>query len=125
LWSLVGIAVLLLLEKRFNLRWGRMFAAYLMWYSFGRFFIEAMRLDPSDVFFGLRTNQLSALGGFLLGFALLMIQRYRHTGVETTGYMPGRTNKTLTVEDNSSVDESGQPDILKAEVQLSSPLEKD
>jgi prolipoprotein diacylglyceryl transferase len=93
LWSLLGIAVLLVLEQRFNLRWGRMFAGYLMWYSFGRFFIESIRLDPSDIFMGLRTNQWSAVIGFLLGFALLMIQRYRHTGIEISGYLPGRSNK--------------------------------
>jgi prolipoprotein diacylglyceryl transferase len=95
LWSLAGIAVLLLLERRFNLRWGRMFALYLMWYSFGRFFIEGIRLDPSDVFLGLRTNQISALVGFLVGLALLMILRARHTGIETTGYLPGRSNRAL------------------------------
>ncbi|NBR64822.1 MAG: prolipoprotein diacylglyceryl transferase [Actinobacteria bacterium] len=93
LWSLLGIAVLLLVEQRFNMRWGRMFAAYLMWYSFGRFFVESIRLDPSDVFMGLRTNQWSALLGFLIGFALLMIQRSRHTGIEETGYLPGRSAK--------------------------------
>jgi prolipoprotein diacylglyceryl transferase len=95
LWSLAGIAVLLLLERRFNLRWGRMFALYLVWYSVGRFFIEAIRLDPSDVFFGLRTNQLSALFGILVGLTLFMIQRTRHRGEETTGYLPGRSNKAL------------------------------
>jgi prolipoprotein diacylglyceryl transferase len=95
LWSLAGIAVLLLLERRFNLRWGRMFALYLVWYSVGRFFIEAIRLDPSDVFFGLRTNQISALAGVLVGLDLFMIQRARHTGEETTGYLPGRSNRAL------------------------------
>jgi prolipoprotein diacylglyceryl transferase len=98
LWSLLGIAVLLLLERRFNLRWGRMFAAYLIWYSVGRFFVESIRLDPSDVFFGLRSNQISALAGILVGLTLFMIQRARHTGVETTGYLPGRFNKQLAVE---------------------------
>lgn len=98
LWSLLGIAVLLLLERRFNLRWGRMFAAYLMWYSVGRFFVESIRLDPSDIFFGLRTNQISALAGILIGLALFMIQRARHTGEETTGYLSGRFNKQLAEE---------------------------
>ena len=90
IWSLIGVGVLLLLERRINLRWGRLFALYLMWYSFGRFFVESIRLDPSDVFLGLRTNQWSALVGFLVGLALLMIQRQRHTGIETSGYLPGR-----------------------------------
>ena len=98
LWSLLGIAVLLLLESRFNLRWGRMFAAYLMWYSLGRFFIEGIRLDPSDVFLGLRTNQWSAVIAFLVGLALLRIQYARHTGVEETGYLPGRSARPQAVK---------------------------
>ncbi len=91
LWSLLGVGVLLFLESRFNLRWGKMFASYLMWYSFGRFFIESIRLDPSDVYFGLRTNQWSAVFGFLLGLTLMVVQRYRHTGIELSGYLPGRS----------------------------------
>lgn len=98
LWSLLGIAVLLLLESKFNLRWGRMFAAYLMWYSLGRFFIEGIRLDPSDVFLGLRTNQWSAVIAFLVGLALLRIQYARHTGVEETGYLPGRSARPQPVK---------------------------
>ena len=129
LWSLLGIAVLLLLERRFNLRWGRMFAAYLMWYSFGRFFVESIRLDPSDVFFGLRTNQISALAGILVGLALFMIQRAKHTGVETTGYLPGRFNKHLAqetdAEEPTDMDKVEQnSDVQGTEVGLTKSTEK-
>ena len=124
LWSLAGIGVLLLLERRFNLRWGRMFALYLMWYSIGRFFIESIRLDPSDVFLGLRTNQISALVGILVGLTLFMIQRAKHTGEETTGYLPGRTNRTLEdqskglvePEDSSSPKAEQQPELNTEEL---------
>jgi prolipoprotein diacylglyceryl transferase len=115
LWSLAGIAVLLLLERRFNLRWGRMFALYLVWYSVGRFFIEAIRLDPSDVFFGLRTNQISALVGVLVGLALFMIQRARHTGEETTGYLPGRSNKALEQANEQPEDQAETADSTSTE----------
>ena len=129
LWSLLGIAVLMLLERRFNLRWGRMFAAYLMWYSFGRFFVESIRLDPSDVFFGLRTNQISALAGILVGLALFMIQRARHTGVETSGYLPGRFNKQLAqetdAEEPTDMDKVEQnSDVQGTEVGLTKSTEK-
>jgi len=119
LWSILGIVVLLLLEQRFNLRWGRMFALYLMWYSLGRFFIEGIRLDPSDLILGLRTNQMSALVGLLLGFALLMLQRYRHTGVETTGYLPGRSNKQAISSENPTSDAD------ESEVELPHTSDKD
>lgn len=129
LWSLLGIAVLLLLERRFNLRWGRMFAAYLMWYSLGRFFVESIRLDPSDIYFGLRTNQISALAGILIGLALFMIQRARHTGEETTGYLPGRFNKQLAQEEASvepvEQDKAEQnSDVEGSEVGLTQSTEK-
>jgi prolipoprotein diacylglyceryl transferase len=110
LWSLLGIAVLLLLEARFNLRWGRMFGLYLIWYSVGRFFIEGMRLDPSEVILGLRTNQWSAILGFLVGLAILVYQNSKHSGVETTGYLPGRGPRNevkdteLTTLDESEVE---------------------
>jgi len=125
LWSLLGVVILLLLEQRFNLRWGRMFALYLMWYSFGRFFIEGIRLDPSDVVLGLRTNQVSALVGLLLGFALFMIQRARHTGIETTGYLPGRSNKQLAAPESASADESLTSAVEESEVELAQSKEKD
>lgn len=124
LWSLLGIAVLLLAEKRYNLRWGRMFAAYLMWYSTGRYFIESIRLDPSDVFFGLRTNQISALVGILVGLALFMIQRARHTGIETTGYLPGRYNRQLVQESAETVESEQTSDVEASEVGLTESTEK-
>ncbi len=95
IWSVIGIGVLLFLERRFNLRWGRMFALYLIWYSVGRFFIEGIRLDSSEVFFDLRTNQWSAIFGALIGLTLFIVQRYRHTGVEQTAYLPGRSRAPI------------------------------
>jgi D-arabinose 1-dehydrogenase-like Zn-dependent alcohol dehydrogenase len=96
-----------------------------MWYSFGRFFIEGIRLDPSDVVLGLRTNQISALVGLLLGLALFMIQRARHTGIETTGYLPGRSNKKLAAAESASADESITSAVEESEVELAQSKEKD
>ncbi|NBW73091.1 MAG: prolipoprotein diacylglyceryl transferase [Microbacteriaceae bacterium] len=91
LWSILGIVALLLLERRFNLRWGKLFSLYLIWYGIGRFFIESIRMDSADVFLGLRTNQWSALVGVLIGLLIYVLQTSRHTGIETTGYLPGRS----------------------------------
>ena len=84
LWDVVIAIVLLGLDKRLQLRWGRMFASYLALYSLGRFWIEGLRIDVSDVFLGLRTNQWSALLGVALGLALLIWSRRNHTGTETS-----------------------------------------
>ncbi|MDO7908497.1 prolipoprotein diacylglyceryl transferase [Paenibacillus sp. JX-17] len=45
LWSLVGILVLLVLRRQKFLRAGELFISYFIWYSIGRFFVEALRTD--------------------------------------------------------------------------------
>jgi prolipoprotein diacylglyceryl transferase len=84
LWNIAAFAVLVFLDKRLDLRWGRLFALYLAVYSVGRFWIEGLRIDPSDVYFGLRTNQWSAVLTLAVGIAIFLWSRRRHTGVETT-----------------------------------------
>jgi prolipoprotein diacylglyceryl transferase len=86
LWSVAGVVLLLVLERKLNLRWGRMFAAYLIYYSIGRFWIEDLRIDPSDVLFGLRTNQWSAIAGVVIGIAIIIWSRRRHPGIEQSVY---------------------------------------
>lgn len=86
LWSVFGLAVLLFLDKRFDLRWGRLFAVYLAYYSIGRFWIEGIRIDPSEIFLGLRTNQWSALLTVLVAIGLFVYSRRTHTGTESSIY---------------------------------------
>lgn len=90
IWNLIGIAVILFLERRVTLRWGRAFAVYLIWYGLGRSFFEAIRVDPSEMFFGIRTNLWAAFLAIAIGIAILLVQHYRHPGVEPSPYRPGR-----------------------------------
>ena len=69
LWNFALCGVLLWIDKRFRLGPGRLFACYLIGYGAGRFWIEALRIDPteaSDVF-GLRWNQWVALAAVIGG----------------------------------------------------------
>ncbi|MCU1442131.1 MAG: prolipoprotein diacylglyceryl transferase [Cryobacterium sp.] len=90
IWNVVGIAVILLLERRLNLRWGKAFGVYLIWYGIGRSFFESIRVDPSEMFFGVRTNIWASYAAILIGIAIILVQRKRHTGVELSPYVPGR-----------------------------------
>ncbi|WP_018751884.1 prolipoprotein diacylglyceryl transferase [Paenibacillus sanguinis] len=45
LWNLAGLVLLCLLRRQKFLRAGELFASYFIWYSIGRFFIEALRTD--------------------------------------------------------------------------------
>ena len=93
IWSLVGVAILLHADKRFNLRWGKMFGLYLIYYSIGRVWVEAIRIDPSEIVLGLRVNIWSAILGMVVGLAVILIQSRRHTGSETSAYLAGRAPK--------------------------------
>lgn len=77
-WSLIGVLILLALDKRFDLRNGTMFGSYLIYYSIGRFVTENLRIDPSDIILGLRTNVWSAILGIVAGTAIIYWQRTRH-----------------------------------------------
>jgi prolipoprotein diacylglyceryl transferase len=93
IWSLVGVALLLAADKRFNLRWGRMIGLYFIYYSIGRVWVEAIRIDPSEIVLGLRINIWSAIFGIVVGLVVMFISYRRHTGVEVSSYLKGREPK--------------------------------
>lgn len=99
IWNLAGLVILLAIETKWRPRWGMFFAMYLVWYGIGRFFIEGMRLDPSLLFLGLRSNQWTALLAIVVGIVVFIVQRRRHIGVETSVYLPGRRNPQDSVHE--------------------------
>lgn len=103
LWSLAGVALLLLLDKKFELRWGKLFALYLIFYSVGRVWVESIRIDPSEIIFGLRTNIWSAIIGIAVGITIFLVQKKRHTGLETSVYLPGKEPSAAVDEVDSKV----------------------
>ena len=94
IWSLIGVILLLNLDKRFDLRWGKMFALYIAYYSIGRIWTESLRIDPSEVVLGLRTNIWSALAGILAAIVIWRVQSRRHPGLETSIYVAGKEPKS-------------------------------
>ena len=103
LWSLAGVALLLLLDKKFELRWGKLFALYLVFYSIGRVWVESIRIDPSEIILGLRTNIWSAIFGIVIGLVLFLVQKQRHTGLETSVYLPGKEPQAAKDEVDSKL----------------------
>jgi prolipoprotein diacylglyceryl transferase len=111
IWNVVGIVFLLTMERQYRfvkktvlgltvplpvgdavarLQWGKVWALYLIWYGVGRAWFESIRVDPSEVFFGIRTNVWGAFAAILVGIILFLVQRRRHPGVEPGPYVPGR-----------------------------------
>ena len=74
-WSLIGFILLLFLRnKKHLLKKGEVLLVYVMWYSFGRFFIEGLRTDSLYFVGVIRISQL--LSAFLfVGTIILFIWR--------------------------------------------------
>ncbi|MCZ0717486.1 prolipoprotein diacylglyceryl transferase [Aerococcus kribbianus] len=75
LWNFLGVAFLLVLRGRDKtLKLGETSLLYLLWYSFGRFFIEGLRTD--SLYIGpLRVSQVLAGILVLLSLALIIYRR--------------------------------------------------
>jgi prolipoprotein diacylglyceryl transferase len=56
IWDFLGVAVLLYVGHRWRIRPPALFALYVAWYTFGRFFEELLRIDPAHHIAGLRLN---------------------------------------------------------------------
>ncbi len=67
LWCLLGFIVLLIVRKYKYIKVGGTTCMYLMWYSFGRFFIESWRTD-SLMLGGFKIAQIISIASFIFGF---------------------------------------------------------
>ncbi|AXA96690.1 prolipoprotein diacylglyceryl transferase [Microbacterium sp. PM5] len=85
IWNLVGAALIIVLERRVRLGWGRSIASYFIWYGLGRSWLEAIRIDPtSDAPLGIPANIWASFAVVLLGVAIFVVQTVRHRGEPDT-----------------------------------------
>lgn len=81
LWSLLGFICLLVLRSRVKqLKEGEIVFSYVLWYSFGRFFIEGLRTDSLMIGNTIRVSQVLSVVLFV-GAAALLIWRRTKTKV--------------------------------------------
>lgn len=73
LWNVIGVIVLLIARRNKYLKIGQLTCIYLMWYSFGRFFIEAMRTD-SLMIGSFKAAQIISVILFIIGFVWFVIE---------------------------------------------------
>lgn len=82
IWNFIGAALLIGFGKVLvqKLRAGSLFALYVMWYTAGRVWIEALRIDFSHVFLGVRINVWVSILVFLLAaLCVILLQRSAST----------------------------------------------
>jgi prolipoprotein diacylglyceryl transferase len=81
-WNLIGVAVLLLLDRRFRFRPPSLFALYVAWYTAFRAFEEMLRIDPAHEYLGLRLNFYVSVVVFALSLAFFVWWQFFHRGGE-------------------------------------------
>jgi prolipoprotein diacylglyceryl transferase len=141
IWNLVGVAVIVLVERThrlgraeilglripvlvagaYRLQWGKVLATYLVWYGVGRSYFESIRIDPSLIFLGVRTNVWAAWAAILVGVIIFVVQSRRHPGVEPSLYLPGREWVSAAVVDSDDTYSDSDEDGNDAELATTSP----
>jgi prolipoprotein diacylglyceryltransferase len=72
LWDVLGVLLLLWIDRRFRIKPPALFALYVSWYTFGRFFEELLRIDPAHHFAGLRINAWVSIVVFVASTAFFV-----------------------------------------------------
>jgi prolipoprotein diacylglyceryl transferase len=85
LWNLGAAAVVVWADRRYRLGHGRAFALYVATYCLGRLWIELLRTDPAETFFGVRINVFTSIIVGLLAVAYFIWMRGRPREVITRG----------------------------------------
>lgn len=77
LWNILGFLLLFLYRKRKKFS-GEIFLMYVVWYGFGRVWIEGLRADSLYIAStGIRVSQLLAVLTVLVGLTVICVKRYR------------------------------------------------
>ena len=75
LWNLLVFVVLLLVDRRFKMGHGRLFALYVALYCVGRFVVELLRDDTATHIAGIRINSFTSTFVFLGAVVYLILAK--------------------------------------------------
>ena len=89
IWDISTAVILILLDRRYKLGHGRVFALYMVIYGIGRGWIEALRIDPAHHFFGLRLNDWTSIVIVVAGVVGYIVSARRRPGREVDLVRPG------------------------------------
>lgn len=88
LWNVIGFVLLLILRRRFHLlKIGEVALSYVLWYSFGRFFIEGLRTDSLMLLQTIRVSQLLSVVLFIGAIVIWYYRRKKYP--ENPYYLDG------------------------------------
>ena len=110
LWNLAGCLILIVAARKFRLGHGQVFALYICYYTLGRVWIEALRIDDAELVLGLRLNIWTSILVFAVGLIWFLVSRSRHKEPESTVYVPGaRALAKHGRDEDDGADHDGTP----------------
>lgn len=92
LWNILVVIALVLLDRRFRIGHGRLFALYVAGYCVGRFGIELLRTDTATEILGVRINVFTSAIVFLCA-ALYFVMAPRGRELGLSMYWPRRAEE--------------------------------
>ena len=118
LWNLAGVLILLALDRRFSFRRGRLFCLYAMYYTLGRVWIEAMRIDDAEQIslFGITTrlNVWTSIFVFAGALIVFIILGLRKRSEPDTPFLAGREPAEVKAAETEAAEESAETADPKA-----------
>ncbi len=101
IWNLVGAALILFLDRYRHLQWGKALSLYLIWYGAGRSVWETIRVDPSEMLWGIRVNVWMAFIAIAIGIVIWIMQSRAHKGLEPSPFRVGEEDGPSRVKSDT------------------------
>ncbi|MGJ8871143.1 prolipoprotein diacylglyceryl transferase [Mycobacteroides abscessus subsp. abscessus] len=123
LWNVLVFVLLIVVDRRFKIGHGRLFAMYVAAYCMGRFCVELMRVDPATQFGGIRVNSFTSTLVFVGAVAYILLAPKGREDPATLGGTPSsadggddtaETEATADTEDTEDT-EDGVTDAPEAD----------
>ncbi|SKK92585.1 prolipoprotein diacylglyceryl transferase [Mycobacteroides abscessus] len=123
LWNVLVFVLLIVVDRRFKIGHGRLFAMYVAAYCVGRFCVELMRVDPATQFGGIRVNSFTSTLVFVGAVAYILLAPKGREDPATLGGTPSsadggddtaETEATADTEDTEDT-EDGVTDAPEAD----------
>lgn len=109
-WNLIGVAILLVLDRRFHFRRGRLFWLYAVYYTLGRVWIESLRIDDAEQIslFGITTrlNVWTSIFVFVAALIIFIVLGLRGRPEPDTAYLAGREPAAAIADEDESAGHS-------------------
>lgn len=123
LWCLGVAAVLIWADRKWRLGHGKVFALYVVLYTAGRFWIEALRIDTVNEIGGFRLNNYTSLIVFVIALVWLLWLIRNRPGREAVVEGPDPSDEPVVV-DEADQEESGSDDPVTEETEETEETEQ-